>query len=156
MATNDSVQKYFEALLASYDILTEAVDKANERGLKVTKQLAADIIKGQREAIEMGKSLAAKETPDASAFYSAVLETATAAQSRALAFTQAAYQEAVSSGTDARDTVEKLVEANKLTSKAAMDAAKSWSAAKPFADIIKKNFDAMTPPAMKKEKTATK
>src|SRR5687768_12307470 len=109
MAASEPVQKYFDALLNSYDILTEAVGKANDRGLKVSQQLASDVVAGQREAIELGKKIATSEAPDAGQFYSAVLEATTAAQSRVLAFTQAAYQEALGSGADARDTIEKLV-----------------------------------------------
>ncbi|MCZ7578597.1 MAG: hypothetical protein M5U18_16715 [Dehalococcoidia bacterium] len=53
---NDQVQKYYNSLLASYDVLVDAVTRANERGFNVTKQFASDVAKGQREAIELGKS----------------------------------------------------------------------------------------------------
>src|SRR5512143_1179818 len=115
---NEQVQKYYDALIASYDILTDAVARANDRGLKVTQQFIADVAKGQREALELGKKLAGEPT-DLGQFYSAVLEATTAAQGRALTFTQTAYQEALGAGTDARETVEKLVAANKETTQAA-------------------------------------
>jgi hypothetical protein len=157
MVASESVQKYFDALLQSYDILTEAVTKANERGIKISQTFAADVVKGQREALELGKKLATSETPDPGQFYTAVLEATTAAQSRALAFTQAAYQEALGSGAEARDTIEKLVKANSETAKAAMDATKAWSASNPLADIFRRNVEMMNsvnPIAPKK--TATK
>src|SRR6185312_10037633 len=72
MAANEPVQKYYEALIASYDILTDAVGKANERGLKVTRQFVSDVAKGQREALELGKRLAADPT-DIGQYYTAVL-----------------------------------------------------------------------------------
>ena len=121
MAANEQVQKYYDALIASYDILVDAVGRANERGLKVTQQFIADVAKGQREALELGKKLAGEPT-DLGQFYSSVLEATTAAQGRALTFTQAAYQEALGAGTDARETVEKLVAANKETTQAAVAA----------------------------------
>jgi hypothetical protein len=156
MAANEKVQKYYDALLASYDILIDAVAKANERGSKVTQQLAADVAAGQREAIELGRKLAAEPT-DLGQFYTAVLEATTAAQGRALNFAQATYQETVAAGTDARATLEKLVAANKETTQAAVEAARAFAAANPFADVVRKGFEAFTPKAgepAKKQKAA--
>lgn len=156
MAASESVQKYFDTLLKSYDILTDAVTKANDRGLKVGQAFAADVVKGQREALELGKKLATNETPDPGQFYTAVLEATTAAQSRALAFTQAAYQEALGSSAEARETIEKLVKANSATAKAAMDATRAWSASNPLSDIFRRNMEMMNsvnPVAAKKAST---
>src|SRR5215211_3843817 len=110
MANNEQVQKYYDSLLASYDLLVDAVAKANDRGIKITKQFATDVAKGQREALELGKKLAG-EPSDMGQFYTAVLEATTAAQGRALTFTQTAYQEALGASGEARDVVEKLVQA---------------------------------------------
>ena len=57
---NDTVQKYFDSLIETYDILVDAVGKANERGMKVSAKLAEDVVKGQREALTLGKKLAAE------------------------------------------------------------------------------------------------
>ena len=35
MAANEQVQKYYDALIASYDILVDAVGRANERGSRI-------------------------------------------------------------------------------------------------------------------------
>jgi len=151
---NEQAQKYFDTLIANYDIFVDAIEKANERGMKVAKELATDVVKGQREALELGKKFAGEPT-DYAQYYTAVLEATTAAQGRALAFTQSAYQEALNASTDARDVVQKLVEANKATAQAAVDVAKSWAAANPMADMMKKGFEAMQPaaaPKAKKEK----
>ena len=156
MAATEPVQKYFDALLASYDVLVEAVTKANERGLKLTQQYAADVIKGQREAIELGRKFAG-EPGDMSQAYAAVLETATAAQGRALNFAQAAYQEALSAGTDARETVDRLVQANSETTKAAVEAARTFAASNPWASAMQRGMEAFTPAAAapaRKEKAA--
>ena len=140
MAANEQVQKYYDALIASYDILTDAITKANERGLKVTKQFATDVAKGQREALELGRKLASEPT-DAGQFYTAVLEATTAAQGRALTFTQVAYEEALGAGGDTRQTVEKLVEANRETAQAAVEVARKWSTANPMVDVVRKNME---------------
>jgi hypothetical protein len=153
MASNEYVQKYYDSLLASYDLLVDAVAKANDRGIKVTKQFATDVAKGQREALELGKKLAG-EPSDIGQFYTAVLEATTAAQGRALAFTQSAYQEALGASGEARDVVEKLVQANQDTAKAAVEVARTWATANPMVDMVKKGFEAMQPaaPKAKKEK----
>ncbi len=151
---NEQAQKYFDTLIANYDIFVDAIEKANERGIKVAKELASDVVKGQREALELGKKFAGEPT-DYAQYYTAVLEATTAAQGRALAFTQNAYQEALAASTDARDVVQQLMEANKATAQAAVEAAKSWAAANPMADMMKKGFEAMQPapaPKAKKEK----
>lgn len=152
---NEQAQKYYDSLISSYDILVDAISKANERGIKVAKELATDVAKGQREALELGKKLAGEPT-DYAQFYTAVLEATTAAQGRALAFTQSAYQEALNASGDARDVVQKLVEANRETAQAAVEVAKNWAAANPMADMMKKGFEATqagAAPKAKKEKT---
>jgi hypothetical protein len=151
MVANEPVQKYYNALVASYDILTDAIAKANERGLKVTKQFSTDVAKGQREALELGRKLATEPT-DVGQYYTAVLEATTAAQGRALAFTQVAYEEALGAGGETRQTVEKLVEANRETAQAAVEVARKWSTANPVADVLRKNMEnfAAAPQAAKK------
>ncbi len=152
---NEPIQKYFDALIETYDVLVDAVAKANERGMKVSAQLVKDVAKGQREALELGKKVAAEPT-DMGGFYTSLLETATAAQGRALAFTQTAYQEALAAGTDARETVEKVVQVNRETTKLAMEAARSFASANPFGEMMKKSFETFAQPApkAKKEKAA--
>ena len=158
MAANEQVQKYYDALIASYDILTDAVARSNDRGMKVSRQFATDVAKGQREALELGKKLAGEPT-DLGQFYTAVLEATTAAQGRALTFTQNAYQEALGAGTEAREVIEKLVEANKETTEAALAAARSFAVANPMSDVVRRGFEAMQPrtqaaPATKKNEKA--
>lgn len=155
MASNEYVQKYYDSLIASYDLLVDAVAKANDRGIKVSKQFATDVAKGQREALELGRKLAG-EPSDLGQFYTAVLEATTAAQGRALAFTQTAYSEALGASGEARDTVEKLVRANQDTAKAAVEVARTWATANPMVDMVKKGFEAMQPATKtaKKEKAA--
>ncbi len=149
MPANETVQKYYDALIASYDILVDAIAKSNERGLKVTQQLVSDVAKGQRDALELGKKLAGEPT-DLGQFYTAVLEATTAAQGRALAFTQAAYQEAVGATTETRETVQKLVAANQETTKAAVEVARKWATANPMADVMRRNVERFTAAATPK------
>ncbi len=154
MANTEQVQKYYDSLLASYDLLVDAVAKANDRGIKITKQFATDVAQGQREALELGKKLAG-EPSDMGQFYTAVLEATTAAQGRALTFTQTAYQEALGASGEARDVVEKLVQANQDTAKAAVEVARNWATANPMVDMMQKGFAAMQPTTAKAKKEKT-
>ena len=65
---NEYVSKYFDALLESYDILVDAVSKTNERGIKVSQNLVQDVVKGQRDAIELSRKLVS-EPSDVGQFY---------------------------------------------------------------------------------------
>jgi len=149
MPANDQVQKYYDALIESYDVLVDALNKANERGIKMSQAFAADVIKGQREALELGRKLAAEPT-DFGQFYSSVLEATTAAQGRALAFTQAAYQEAIGASTDTRETIQKLVEVNREASSAAVQVAQSWASGNPMVETFRRTMEAFTPAAAEK------
>jgi predicted lactoylglutathione lyase len=139
---NETVQKYFDSLLQSYDIMVDAIEKSSERGLKFSKQFANDVAKGQREAIELGKKIAT-EPGDLGQFYAAMMQTATAAQGRVLSFAQLAYSEAMTAGNETRETVEKLMAASKETTQAAMEAARSYGADNPWTETLRKNWDQM-------------
>ena len=154
MASAEPVQKYFDTLLQSYDILVDAVEKANERGAKLSRQFTSEVVKGQRDAIALGKKFATEPT-DVGQLYTTLLENTTAAQSRAMEFAQAAYQESVEAGTDAREVMTKLAEANQETAKAAVEAAKSFAAANPFTEAMQKGFEAFSQPRAAAPATAT-
>lgn len=155
MAINDQVQKYYDALIETYDVLVDAIEKSNERGIKMSKQFATDVIKGQREALELGRKLAAEPT-DFGQFYSTVLEATTAAQGRALAFTQAAYQEAIGASTDTREAIQKLVEVNREASSAAVKVAQSWATANPVVETFRRTMETFTPAAAEKSAARAK
>lgn len=142
MAANEPVQKYYDALIASYDILTDALAKAGDRGITVTRQFVTDVAKGQREALELGRKLTA-EPGEVGKYYTAVLEATTSAQGRALAFAQVAYEEALGASTEARATVEKLVEANRETAQAAVEVARNWATLNPMANMMRKGMESM-------------
>jgi Pyruvate/2-oxoacid:ferredoxin oxidoreductase gamma subunit len=155
-ATNDTVQKYYDALISTYDVLAEAASKSAERSLKITRQFASDIAAGQREALEIGKKLATEPT-DFAQYYTALLEATTNAQGRALAFAQVAYQEALSASSDARETLEKIVESNRVAAESAVEVARSWATANPWADAFRQGIEAFTPrPAAESRPRASK
>lgn len=152
MAGNDQAKKFYDNLIESYDVLVDSVSKATERGVKVTKQMSDDIAKGQRDLIELGKKVAS-EPGDVTQLYGALLETATAAQGRALAFSQLVYQESAGSGTDVRESFERLTKMSTETTAAAVDMARAFAGANPFAEVMAKGMEAFTAPAKGTGKT---
>ncbi len=153
MATNE-LQKYYDALIETYDVLADAATKANERGSKVSSQFVEDIRKGQREALELGKKLSSDST-NSGQLYAALVEATTAAQGRALAFAQYTYDQSVEAGTESRQHIEKLVEANRQATQAAADLARSWTTENPMTEMFRRTMDAMNPQRKSKAKTGS-
>ena len=135
MTTETRTREYFDALLTSYDAMTKAAEHAGERGLKISQQYIADVVKRQRATIELAKKVAA-EPGNVGLVYSSVMEATAAAQSQALEFAQMAYKESVAAGTEARETLDTLMAASKTAGDAAAALSKEWIAANPFAEFI--------------------
>ncbi|MCY3569480.1 MAG: hypothetical protein OXH38_12685 [Chloroflexi bacterium] len=135
-----ATDRYFDALLASYDALHDAVEQANERGLRLSRQLAADITDAQRRAIELARQVAANPS-DSAAAYSAIMESAVAAQSQALDFTQSAYKEALAAGSEGREALDALLGASRAAAEAALAASRDWQSATPWSDFVQKSME---------------
>jgi hypothetical protein len=142
MSSNEALTKYLEALNKSYEVLAEAAVKASERGARVSKQLTNEILAGQRDVFALSKKVAAEPDHFASNSYAGLTEAAVAAQSRALAFAQAAYSEALTAGTESKEFADKLAAANKETAQAANELARSWATLNPLTEIWASNVEA--------------
>jgi len=136
MNASDAAIKYLDALSTSYEVLSDAMTKAGERGFKLSKQVAAEVSVGQREAVQLAKKIAADPDQLMSSAYSGMTEAAVAAQSRAFAFAQVAYQEALGAGGETRDLTEKLTKVNRETAEAAMELSRSWVGGAPMAEMF--------------------
>jgi hypothetical protein len=123
--------------------------KANERGARVSKQVTAEILAGQREVFALSKKVAAEPEHLSSTSYAGLTEAAVAAQSRALAFAQAAYQEALSASTENKELAEKLAQSNKETAQAASELARSWATLNPLTEMFAGNVEAFMKTAQK-------
>lgn len=161
MSANSQTEQYFDALLSSYDALTRAIEQANERGLGLSRQLLAEVTAAQRQALDLAKQVAA-DPSDVAAAYSAIMESAVAAQSQALDFTQSAYKEAVAASGEAREALDSLLNSSRTAAEAALSLSREWQATNPWADLFQKgmeSFNAATgaAPAKKDEaRTAAK
>ena len=142
MATNtQALQKYLDALAKGYEVLAEASTTANERGHRVSQRLSSDISAAQREALEFAKRLANDPEHYMSTAYSGMTEAAIAAQGRAFAFAQIAYQEGLSASNETRSHVERLAEANKNAAEAASELARGWASLNPLSDMFFRAMD---------------
>lgn len=154
MATNEQMQKYYDALIATYDVLADGVNKAGQRGVKISNEFANEVTTGQREALELGKKLSSTGA-DSGQVYAALVEASTAAQGRALHFAQYTYDQSKEAGTESRQQVEKLVEANRQATQAAADLARSWTTENPMTEMFRQTMDAMNPQKESKSKSAS-
>ena len=156
MTENTQTDQYFEALLASYDALTRAIEQANERGLGLSRQLLTDVTAAQRQALDLARQVAANPS-DMAAAYSAIMESAVAAQSQALDFTQTAYKEAVAASGEAREALESLLSASRTAAEAALSLSREWQTSNPWADLFQKSMESFGAAANStKEKAARK
>jgi hypothetical protein len=121
MAKNTAADKYFEALTESYDAIIDAIKASNERGFRVSNNLLAEAQRGQREAIELGRTFAADPT-DVGGFYRAMMESTTKAQGRALELASQMFGELSESRTESREVIEKVVKAQRAAGEAAIEA----------------------------------
>jgi hypothetical protein len=121
--TQTAIDKYFDALTESYDALLEAIKLGNERGYRVSNNLLAEAQRGQRESVELGKKFAIDPT-DIGGFYRAAMESTTKAQGRALELARQMFDELSESRSEARETLEKVVKAQRAAGEAAIEAAR--------------------------------
>ncbi len=143
MSANSQTEQYFNALLESYDTLTRAIEQANERGLGLSRQLLAEVTAAQRQTLDLAKQVASNPS-DMAAAYSAIMESAVAAQSQALDFTQTAYKEAVAASGEAREALDSLLNASRAAAEAALDLSREWQASNPWADLFQKGIESFT------------
>ena len=143
MSANSQTEQYFNALLESYDALTRAIEQANERGLGLSRQLLAEVTAAQRQTLDLAKRVAS-DPSDMAAAYSAIMESAVAAQSQALDFTQTAYKEAVAASGEAREALDSLLNASRAAAEAALDLSREWQASNPWADLVQTGIESFT------------
>lgn len=136
MTSSEAVTKYLDSLGASFELLAAAGAKSSERGTRVSKKFTDQALASQREAIEFAKKLAADPEHMLSASFSSVTESAVTAQTRALAFAQMVYQEALESSSESRELSEKLAAANKATADAAAELSRSFASMNPMTEYM--------------------
>ncbi len=121
MPKSETVDKFFDAVTESYEALLDAAKSANDRGYRVSRRLIDEIEYGQREAVGLTRRVAGAPQDIAGSFSSAV-RNLTDAQGRVLDLTRQLLDEATDSGREGRDTMRKVIEANRSAGQAAIEA----------------------------------
>ena len=121
MPNTQTVDKFFDAVTEAYDALLDAAKSANDRGYRVSRRLIDEIERGQRDAVDLTRRVAVAPADIAGSFTSAV-RSLTDSQGRVLDLTRQLLDEATDSGREGRDTMRKVIEANRSAGQAAIEA----------------------------------
>jgi hypothetical protein len=121
MPKTETVDKFFDAVTDAYDALLDAARSANDRGYRVSRRLIDEIERGQRDAVDFTRRVAAAPQ-DVAGSFSSVVRTLTDAQGRVLDLTRQLLDEATDSGREGRDTMRKVIESNREAGQAAIAA----------------------------------
>ncbi len=140
--TNAPLNRYFEAVNASYDALVEAAENGSKHGGAVWNRLLEDARTAQREALNVSEQVF--EKPADPQTYGVVLQAVMKSQERALAFAKVLFEEASSTGTDTQVAFERVVTANRTAAEAAAELTRSFAGDGSFAETWRKNVEAMT------------
>jgi hypothetical protein len=111
MATR-TVEQLFSSLNESSAAVLEAVRAGNERTYRVSKAYLDEVEKGALSMLELGKRLADAPT-DLAGFSALAFAKAGDAQRSLQVLVRQAFEEITAAGREARDTVQKIVEANR-------------------------------------------
>ena len=120
MPKTETVDKFFDAVNDAYDALLDAAKSANDRGYRVSRRLIDEIERGQRDAVDLTRRVAVAPQDLAGSFASAV-RSLTDSQGRVLDLTRQLLDEATDSGREGRDTMRKVIEANRSAGQAAIE-----------------------------------
>ena len=142
MSDSTRIEHYFAALREGYEVMADAVKDASARSAQASERLLAEIEAGQRDALALAEKVAANPA-NAAENYTSALETALAAQDRALAFAQQLYSRAGDTGEEGRATFEKIFSAGRSISEAAVELSRDWMHDSSWSDAWRQGFDAM-------------
>ncbi len=123
MPSTEATDKFFGAISSAHEALLDAVKAGNERGYRVSKSLLDGIQKEQRQVLELSRRVA-KSPRDLGGLYGSVVESLTATQGRALELTRQWLDEAADSRHEVRESLRRLVDANRTASQAAVEVAR--------------------------------
>src|SRR3990172_2265589 len=123
MPKTETVDKFFDAVTDAYDALLDAMKSGSDRGYRVSKRLIEETETGQRDVIELTRRLASSPR-DVGGFYSAPIRSLTDAQGRVLELTRQLIDEVVETQQEARESLHRVIEANRAAGQAAIEAAR--------------------------------
>lgn len=125
----ETTSAYLERLESSHTRFAEAVGSARERAARVTDKLLENLLASQRDALSLGKTLAAQPT-EYSKNVEAFLQSLTSAQERALELAKTVYRTNNEIAADARAAAGRALESGKTLGKPFENLTSLWMPAK--------------------------
>jgi hypothetical protein len=142
------VTTYFDALLESYNLVSEAATRASERATRLATLTGEEFAVAQRENLELAREFSTQLDPaDVLPRYTKV---SVKAQDHVAKLAKASLQETLDAASDYREVAQKLFESNRKLAEAWTEAAAEFASGQNIADA----FQAFTPPAEPKKKAA--
>lgn len=123
MPASETADRFFDALSEGVDALLDAAKAGNERTYRLSRSLLDEAERSQREALELGRQFA-RSPRDLRGFSQTLVEALTRGQGRALDLARFWLEEGMESGREARETLSRLVQANRRAGEAAIQAAR--------------------------------
>jgi hypothetical protein len=108
----DNATAYLDKLLGSHERFVEAVGTARARAARVADKFVETLLAGQRDALELGKAVAAEPAAYAK-HMEAFVQSLSTAQERALELAKIVYREQTDAAGEARAITERAFEAGK-------------------------------------------
>ena len=142
MTTAEPLNRYFEAVNASYDAIVDAAQSGGSRGSAVWTRLVEDARVAQKDAIALGERVLTN--PPDPLTYGALLEVTMKSQERALGFAKVLFEETSASSSEARAAFERVIAANRTVAEVGAEVARTWGGDNSFAEAWKKGVEAMT------------
>jgi hypothetical protein len=134
------LQHYIDTLIDNQKIISEAMESARLRGIRISDAVAKRAIKYQDESLKLAKKLsinpsAYKEN------VAALMESLVSAQTQSLDVFKAVLTEQTDMREEFVATTKSLFEGNRTASKAALELTRAWSKNNPIADAMKKSYE---------------
>ena len=129
MAEATTADKLFDALTESSTAIIQRLKTGSERSFRVGSTVLEEIERGQRDALELGRTFA-KQPLDLAGFAAVLFAKAGEAQERAFELTRQSVDEFATASRETRETVRRVAQANMDGGRAAVDGARglfSWS-----------------------------
>lgn len=112
----ETTTAYLERLECGHARFVEALGTARERSARVADKLIENLLAGQRDALKLGKTLAAQPT-EYGKNIEALLHSLTGAQERTVEFAKTVYRTNSEIATEARAAAAKAMETSKTLGK---------------------------------------
>ena len=125
---SETTSAYLERLENGHSRFAEALGSARERAARVTDQLVENLLASQRDALTLGKTLAAQPT-EYGKNVEAFLHSLTSAQERALELAKTVYRTNNEIAADARAAASRALESGKTFGKPFENFTNLWTSA---------------------------